>query len=294
MKGPLAVGGVGGSGTRVIAEILIRLGFYMGSDLNSANDNLSFTLLLKRPKWFIKTSVENKSEIFKALSIFEKAMTGCLTPKIKEFNFILRSTIEMAIKGHDHLHTGRGTWAIERAINILKFKNIDISSYIGWGWKEPNTHIFVDYLINYFSHMRYIHVVRNGLDMAYSSNHGQLFNWGRIFGLTLNAVTPLPKLSLQYWIKANERAINLAKELLKERFLLINFDRLCLSPEREIISLIDFLEIDTKDVQMDDLARIPKIPSSMGRYEKHDISIFTDQEISAVEKLGFEVHSVSK
>lgn len=136
--------------------------------------------------------------------------------------------------------------------------------------------------------------MRNGLDMAYSSNQAQLFNWGRIFGLTLNAVTPLPKLSLQYWIKANERAINLAKELLKERFLLINFDRLCLSPEREIRSLIDFLGIDIKDVQIDDLARIPKIPSSMGRYVKHDISIFTDQEISAVEKLGFEVQSVSK
>ena len=149
MKGPLAVGGVGGSGTRVIAEILIRLGFYMGSDLNSANDNLSFTLLLKRPEWFIKTSGENQSKIFKALSIFEKAMTGCLIPKIKEFNFILRSTIEMAIKGHDHLQTGRGTWAIERAINILKFKNIDISRYIGWGWKEPNTHIFIDYLTKF-------------------------------------------------------------------------------------------------------------------------------------------------
>ena len=42
--GPVAIGGVGGSGTRVIAEILIQLGFYIGSDLNSANDNLWFML----------------------------------------------------------------------------------------------------------------------------------------------------------------------------------------------------------------------------------------------------------
>ena len=31
---PVVVGGVGGSGTRVIAQLLKTIGFYMGSDLN--------------------------------------------------------------------------------------------------------------------------------------------------------------------------------------------------------------------------------------------------------------------
>jgi len=43
----IVVGGLGGSGTRLIAEILSALGYDMGLDLNEASDNLAFTLLFK-------------------------------------------------------------------------------------------------------------------------------------------------------------------------------------------------------------------------------------------------------
>jgi len=42
---PVVVGGVGGSGTRVIARMLVNLGYYIGDDLNDALDNLWFVLL---------------------------------------------------------------------------------------------------------------------------------------------------------------------------------------------------------------------------------------------------------
>ena len=45
---PVVVGGVGGSGTRVVAQLLIELGFDMGSDLNESLDDLGFTALFKR------------------------------------------------------------------------------------------------------------------------------------------------------------------------------------------------------------------------------------------------------
>ena len=41
--GPVVVGGVGGSGTRVVARMLIDMGLYVGSDLNpSYFDNGTF------------------------------------------------------------------------------------------------------------------------------------------------------------------------------------------------------------------------------------------------------------
>ena len=43
----ICVGGVGGSGTRVIAMILASLGLNIGNNLNEALDNLTFTLLFK-------------------------------------------------------------------------------------------------------------------------------------------------------------------------------------------------------------------------------------------------------
>lgn len=45
---PVVIGGVGGSGTRLIAECVKKLGFFIGNDLNDAFDNLWFTLLFKR------------------------------------------------------------------------------------------------------------------------------------------------------------------------------------------------------------------------------------------------------
>jgi hypothetical protein len=44
----VAIGGVGGSGTRLGAALLQVLGYYIGDDLNESLDNLWFTLLFKR------------------------------------------------------------------------------------------------------------------------------------------------------------------------------------------------------------------------------------------------------
>ncbi|PLX51195.1 MAG: hypothetical protein C0613_00910 [Desulfobulbaceae bacterium] len=57
-NGPWVIGGVGGSGTRVVAEIFAALGVYIGNDLNAASDNLLYTLLFKRPRWFLQNRTD--------------------------------------------------------------------------------------------------------------------------------------------------------------------------------------------------------------------------------------------
>jgi hypothetical protein len=287
--GPVAISGGGGSGTRVVAEILKKVNFYIGSDLNSANDNLWFTFLFKRPKWFIKNS-DTKLEIFKGLSLFEKAMTGSLCPQFDEFNFMMKAALKMVLNEHTYLREGNKLWPIKRVINMVKAKNHNLSGYIGWGWKEPNTHIYIEYLCNHFNNLHYIHVIRHGLDMAYSSNQNQLYNWGKIFGIEVpDSQKLIPRASLNYWIESNKRATTLGKTLLNERFFIVNFDKLCLNPEHEINLLINFLGIDTKYVNMDELKMLPVLPKSMGRYKNYDITIFSKDEIDAVKKFGFVV-----
>lgn len=288
--GPVAIGGVGGSGTRLIAEILIQLGFYVGKDLNSANDNLWFTLLFKRPDWFLQSSRGNESHIFENLSIFEKAMTANLKPDYKELKHIIRAASKIMFKGHDYSGAGRGLWPIKRAMTLLRSKDLDTSRYLGWGWKEPNTHIYIEYLSRHFSNLKYIHLIRHGIDMAYSSNYAQLYNWGTMFGINIhNTSIPLPKLSLNYWNNANKRTITLGQQLLNKRFMLINFDRLCINPKEEIELLVSFLGIDAQRVDINTLAKLPKQPESTGRYKKYDLSIFSKDEIDAVKEMGFDV-----
>lgn len=85
---PIAVGGVGGSGTRVVAQILSTAGIYMGDDLNIAHDNLWFTLLFKRQDILKATDEEFRN----CVSIFVRAMTRRhpLTPAQKKFLETLR------------------------------------------------------------------------------------------------------------------------------------------------------------------------------------------------------------
>ena len=65
---PVVVGGVGGSGTRVIAQLLQSLDFDMGSDLNESLDDLSFTALFKRPSlWPIN---QHLSQLKEALDVY--------------------------------------------------------------------------------------------------------------------------------------------------------------------------------------------------------------------------------
>ena len=287
---PVAVGGVGGSGTRVVAEILIQLGFYMGNDLNAAYDNLWFTLLFKRPDWFFKKLNSRESQIFKGINIFENTMTGTLSSKYNELIFIMKAAVEMMFKGQDHLGSGKGLWPLKRVLTMIQSKKRYPFKDIGWGWKEPNTHIYIEYLSRYFDNLKYIHVIRHGLDMAYSSNQAQLYNWGIMFGVEANNLsTPLPILSLKYWNEANKRAVALGKKLFNERFLVINFEKLCINPEDEISLLIDFLKIDKKKLDINELAKLPKLPKSAGRYKNYDLTIFSKNEIDTVRDLGFEV-----
>ena len=69
---PVIIGGIGGSGTRVVAEILMRIGIYLGHTLNASLDNLWFTALFKRLDLFKKEQDERKAEIKKGLDILIK------------------------------------------------------------------------------------------------------------------------------------------------------------------------------------------------------------------------------
>jgi len=140
LPGPVAIGGVGGSGTRVFAEIFRELGFYLGDCLNKPLDNLWFTVIFKRPYWFYRNQRKNEEEIYRAIQIFYKAMTTGLasTADPDEIIYVRNAGKEISAcpynMGANHF----------QAENILESGPPEPSKYIGWGWKEPNTHVFLE------------------------------------------------------------------------------------------------------------------------------------------------------
>jgi len=286
-NGPVIMGGIGGSGTRVMAEIVALFGFYMGKDLNTASDNLTYTLLFKRPAWFLKNG--NKTgQIHTGLRILEKSMIKGGKLSISEKIFLRKAVRGMSKFGHNKEGEGKGDWAYDRLPFINSPQIPDPDSYLGWGWKEPNTHLLIPGFAEYFRNFRYIHTVRHGLDMAFSINQQQLYNWASLFGIDLPvSQDEVPGASFRYWVEANRKAISLGKQLGSQKFLVVNFDELCGKPSEGVKKIADFLQINPTGELLTKASGLPVIPVTTGRYKEHDLNLFDPEDLSFLKDLGF-------
>ena len=285
---PVIIGGIGGSGTRIVAEILIHIGIHLGHTLNASLDNLWFTALFKRLDLFKKEHGERKAEIKKGLDIFTEAMVGgsVLSDDFRRRLSDYVRDIEKDAYFNNEFEYLYHNW--ENFIeNIMSSNRPDMDDFAGWGWKEPNTHVILEDLSNYYCDLRYIHVIRHGLDMAFSKNQNQVKFWRAMYGIIPSGKNHDPVASFRYWLKANQNAIDTGKKMLRDRFLLINYESLCNSPEKEIKRLAKFVQLSLSNETFDIVTKIPSLPSSIGRHKKHDTSWMTDDGMRTLYKFGY-------
>lgn len=277
----VAIGGMGGSGTRVVAEILQRLGFYLGPDLNNALDNLLFTLLLKRPSWF--ESFPSEDEILAMLELFYGAMRDGPQPSFATYGLEKITAIFEEFESCSRAH------GIDPAVfsRLLQCVQTPQPPTQGIAWKEPNSHIFLPQIAQRFPALKYIHVMRNGLDMALSGNRQQLTNWGAHFGVTQTADESDSQRQLRFWGVANQRAIDFGKTHMPERFYLLNYDALCLSFEAELGKLETFLGGSLPDGETAALKAGINL-ESIGRFRAAPEGVFSEQDRAMVARFGFQ------
>ncbi len=288
-KGPIIIGGLGGSGTRIVAEILKKFGYYMGNDLNIANDNLLYTLLLKRPRWFYK-NFENKTRIKTGIKLFHKLMVGGKTT-IPENYFLLNAVITTAVFGRNLTGGGQGlSWPIERIHRLFQKNNQMNTQHVGWGWKEPNSYMLIDEFAEYFPNYRYIHTIRHGLDMAFSANQQQLYNWGPFFDVDIpESRLDEARSSYKFWINVNQKILNFSERVGDDRVLFVIFDDLCLSPQDTIQKIMAFLDVEVDKEIFQEALEVPKPPGSMGRYKKEDFGLFDQADLEYLKHFGFKI-----
>jgi hypothetical protein len=293
----VVVGGVGGSGTRMIASILATLGLNIGTDLNEAYDNLSYTLLFKREQTL---DMDNKA-FEESYRILENSILGTQHYLTTQDKHRLETLCERGRPGHPQ------AWLRERARNILvmneqgplenpylkELPQLRHKPLAGkWGWKEPNSHVMMNRLMQQ-KHTKFIMVVRNGLDMAFSTNQNQLRLWGptilpkemRTFDKH-GHILYTPRVSMKYWTLVHQKLIRESKAF-GEQFLFINFDDMCIHPEKWLPILCNFLNVDS--------SLIPEIrplvvyqSDGIGRFRKHDLSQFDPSDVLFAKQLGFE------
>lgn len=278
---PVAIGGQGGSGTRVFAAMLQALGYDIGADLNRALDNLWYTILLKR------RSLDDAAARV-ALDVFVRAMRRELPLADAEVAVVTHAAAEVAVHGHSTTGSGRGGWALKRAASLLDAQSDPPPER--WGWKEPNTHLRLPLLAEAIPDLRYIHVVRHGLDMAFSRNQAQLRWWGPQLGIEAPSdPAALPPASLRYWAQTTQRAVAIGEELLGERFLLLRFEDACDHPETTARRLLAFLGHPADEATVARLAALPDAPGSVGRSAGVDLAAFDPADVEVVRRFGYAV-----
>lgn len=271
---PVAVGGLGGSGTRVVAAILAAAGIRMGPDLNQSLDNLWFTLLFKA------TDVPDyPHDRFDAIvSAFCGAMSGQ-----GELSAYQRSQVMAA---GAHLGKRHGSeWLQRRRQSFIGAFDSPRSVRPLWGWKEPTTHMLLPRLNQAIPGLRYIHVVRHGLDMAYSRNQNQMRLWGRRL-LSGDMSHAEPRLSLAFWVASHRRILEIGNAM-GSRFLLVDYDRLCSDPEREVDSLFSFLGVEPEETMLAEAYRLIHSSPNAGRFRAHSEGHFDPGDLAYLDNLGY-------
>lgn len=241
---PVAIGGVGGSGTRVLAELLGATTLAMASPVNRALDAYEWPPL--GPLSESCNEVDRGRTMAAALHVFERLLD-------------------------------------ERRERLNKSARV--------AWKVPGTFLWLHHLSSYFPAMQYIHLIRNGLDMAYSRNQRQARRHGEELGIDLefrDGRRLTPASVLDYWLAGNERAIRDGQALLGNRFLLLRFEDLCAEPVATLQQLEGFLDQPLLEALPDSLLEQVSTPPTVGRYlEREWQTDFSSQQLERVGRLGY-------
>lgn len=273
---PVAVGGVGGSGTRVGAALLRILGYSIGCDLNESLDNLWFTFLFKRRSVLL----ESDANFEELASLFFANLAG--TCRISEPQLArLRRLADDARMAHSR------EWLVGRLDSFVRSASRGAVA-TPWAWKEPNTHVVIDRLFEVDERLRYLHFVRHPLDMVMSDNQNQLQTWGPIF---LNRDVVIDRrTSLTFWCEVQRRAATLVSQR-PDRAMLVDFDALCDAPDRFCRELAAFLGVAPNDDMIAEARALVQRPRSTGRHKRLDLHHFNEADLRYIVELGYDIRS---
>ncbi len=273
----IAIGGLGGSGTRLVADILLKSGVFLGDDLNVSNDNLIFTRLFKNPVWYAKAGIGEKRD---RIRIFERYM--------RHGRLSIKDWLALCLASKNNPTFASQSSFYLRTLQLLfrPSKSRDV-----WGWKEPNTHILIKEILDYYPGLKYVHVLRNGLDMVFSDNQQQLQNWGWIFGIYPSEQDNYEETierRLDYWIQSTNRILALQKQY-PEGVYLLNFSTLCSQPAIQVKQLLAFCDIAVPEEELIALVSLPKDNGSSNRFKNFDLSFLAEDKIRFVQQMGFDL-----
>jgi hypothetical protein len=156
-----------------------------------------------------------------------------------------------------------------------------------WGWKEPRSIYLLPFFHRRLPALRFLHVVRDGRDMALSRNQNQLRKHGDAAPIPADLPPTLRSIALWSWV--NLRAMRYGEEKLEGRYLRIRFEELCAEPAEVTARVLRFVGLNG-DAGV--LAGEVVPPATLARWRHSDPDLVAELERvggEALVALGYEL-----
>jgi hypothetical protein len=235
---PIVVIGMHRSGTRVVVEVLDKLGVFMGADRQADAESVTFMLL-------------NEAILHQCGAFWSEPMAA---------HFLLsepRAQAQLAASALEVLGSQLDNYAGSSAWGRI-YKSVPSGELPTFGWKDPRNTFTLPVWKHVFPNLRAIHVVRHGVDVAASlaRRHAQALR-----AATGEAVPPALTVirdhalgilsSRRGWTLAEaltmwEQYVEKAREecgALGERAFEIRYETLLAEPERVVPALAEFCRV---------------------------------------------------
>jgi len=150
-----------------------------------------------------------------------------------------------------------------------------------WGFKVPRSILMLGYWQQRFPRFKFVHLVRSGLDMAYSDDRWQLHMIGDLVLTDEERGYDERLQAMAYWRRVNASAANFGERELASRYLRIRFEDLCAQPARVCRELGRFL--NSPDRAGLEKAGIQEIipPPTLGRWQHQPA-----ENVAALKRVG--------
>jgi hypothetical protein len=161
-----------------------------------------------------------------------------------------------------------------------------------WAVKNPRLMLVLPFLWQEFPQLRFIHLVRDGRDMAFSRNQFQLKDFGNSVLDPRLSDAPLPVRSISFWSRTNLDVRSFAKAHLGENYFCIRFEDLCRRPRSVTENLFRFL--GRSDQGLEDALATVRIPATLGRWRSKPTDLLeavSEEGRDGLRELGYLVES---
>ena len=313
-NGPLVIGGMGGSGTRVYLRLARLAGWRMivcpwwDKDRRKIEQGSGDCQPLMKhfyPNWLHRWQRGDMTETELQQMRWSCRFWLFASDPPAHIPFLQRlerwpDEIDLPGSGQ-HVHHGR----VCAAGPAFRGRG---RGFRGWGWKNPRTLYLLPFLNELFPTMQYIHVIRDGRDHAFHPE----FSYANYSGGLLDASeeqAPDHIRKAVIWKRLNERAADFACKSMGDRYFQSKLESLCDDPASEVARIFRFLQEGARGGwqapgrpkstehagDFIDLGRrLVKRPGSLGRWrcEAAERVAEAEQAMSPLlQRLGYAAHS---